>query len=157
MDSVEDYASQWAKREKEDLDTLSEWVKSVRSLIQIRIKKLSGSMSTRSKSICMTKMLLNTCLSFMTNANRGVFDNFKVTLYNVASRIIYEWETCIKTMFGSSLPPVICRRVHVLFTLSTNNSCIITTKVRENRRGNQKWTIQRNWQHRVHNTYKHPT
>jgi hypothetical protein len=26
MDSVEDYARQWAKREKEDLDTLSEWV-----------------------------------------------------------------------------------------------------------------------------------
>ena len=51
MDSVEDYARQWAKREKEDLDTLSEWVKSVKSLIQIRIKKLSGSMGTRSKSI----------------------------------------------------------------------------------------------------------
>ena len=48
MDSVEDYARQWAKREKGDLDTLSEWV---RSLIQIRIKKFSGSMSTRSKSI----------------------------------------------------------------------------------------------------------
>ena len=31
MDSVEDYARQWAKREMEDLDTLSEWVKSVRS------------------------------------------------------------------------------------------------------------------------------
>ena len=41
MDSVEDYARQWAKREKEDLDTLSEWVKSVRSLIQIIIKKKS--------------------------------------------------------------------------------------------------------------------
>jgi hypothetical protein len=40
MDSVEDYARQWAKREKEDLDTLSEWVKNVRSLIQIRIKTL---------------------------------------------------------------------------------------------------------------------
>jgi hypothetical protein len=39
MDSVEDYARQWAKREKEDLDTLSEWMKSVKSLIQIRIKK----------------------------------------------------------------------------------------------------------------------
>jgi hypothetical protein len=51
MDSFEDYARQWAKREKEDLDTLSEWVKSVRSFIQIRIKKLIGSMSTRSKSI----------------------------------------------------------------------------------------------------------
>jgi hypothetical protein len=51
MDSVEDYARQWAKREKEDLDTLSEWVKSLRSLIQIMIKKFSGSMSTRSTSI----------------------------------------------------------------------------------------------------------
>ena len=39
MDSVEDYARQWEKREKEDLYTLSEWVKSVRSLMQIRIKK----------------------------------------------------------------------------------------------------------------------
>jgi hypothetical protein len=48
---VEDYARQWAKREKEELDTLSEWVKSMRSLIQIRIKKLSGSMSSRSTSI----------------------------------------------------------------------------------------------------------
>jgi hypothetical protein len=42
MDSVEDYARQWAKCEKENLDTLSEWVKSVRSLIHIRIKKLGG-------------------------------------------------------------------------------------------------------------------
>jgi hypothetical protein len=41
MDSVEDYARQWARREKEDLDTLSEWVKSVRSLIQILILKNS--------------------------------------------------------------------------------------------------------------------
>jgi hypothetical protein len=51
MDSVEDYARQWIKRAKEDLYTLSELVKSVRSLIQIRIKNLSGSMSTRSTSI----------------------------------------------------------------------------------------------------------
>jgi hypothetical protein len=52
LDSVEDYARQWEKCEKEDIDTLCEWVKSVRSLIQFRIKKnLSGSMSTRSTSI----------------------------------------------------------------------------------------------------------
>jgi hypothetical protein len=37
MYSVEDYDRQLEKREKDDLDTLSEWVKSVRSLIQIRI------------------------------------------------------------------------------------------------------------------------
>ena len=46
MDSVEDYARQWEKCEKEDLDTRSKWVKSVRPLIQIRIKKLNGSSST---------------------------------------------------------------------------------------------------------------
>ena len=37
MDSVEDYVRQWVKHEKEDLDTLSKWVKTVRSLIQIII------------------------------------------------------------------------------------------------------------------------
>ena len=51
MDSVADCARQWAKREKEDLDILSEWVKSVRSLIQIKIKKNpQWVMSTRSIS-----------------------------------------------------------------------------------------------------------
>ena len=29
--------------------------------------------------------------------------------------------------------------------------------VREYRRGNQQWTIQRNWQHRVHKTMKNKT
>jgi len=29
--------------------------------------------------------------------------------------------------------------------------------VREYRRGNQKWTIQRNWQHRAHKTEKNKT
>ena len=40
MDSVEDYARQWTER-----------LESGRSLMQIRINKLSGSMSTRSTSI----------------------------------------------------------------------------------------------------------
>ena len=51
MDSVEDYARQWVKREKVEVDTLSEWVKTVRSLIQIRIKKLQESMSTKAPSV----------------------------------------------------------------------------------------------------------
>jgi len=37
MDSVDDYARLWAKREKEDLDNRLESITSVRSLIQIRI------------------------------------------------------------------------------------------------------------------------
>jgi hypothetical protein len=36
MNPVEYYVRQWAKREKEDIDTLVKYVKSVRSLIQIR-------------------------------------------------------------------------------------------------------------------------
>jgi hypothetical protein len=31
----------------------------------------------------------------------------------------------IETMFGSSLPPVVCRRVHVLFTLFVHVQCIL--------------------------------
>jgi hypothetical protein len=30
----------------------------------------------------------------LANTSRGVVDNFKVTSYNVVSRIIYEWGTC---------------------------------------------------------------
>lgn len=35
IDSVEEDARNWTKREKEEVDTLSEWVNTVRSLIQI--------------------------------------------------------------------------------------------------------------------------
>lgn len=36
MDSIEDHARKWPKREKEEVDIISEWVKAVRSLIQIQ-------------------------------------------------------------------------------------------------------------------------
>jgi len=51
MDSVEDYARPWERAEKENLDTVSEWAKSVRSLIQNIISKLKGPMNTRKTSI----------------------------------------------------------------------------------------------------------
>ena len=51
MDSVEEYARLWAKREEVEVDTLSEWVKSVRSLIKTRISNLKGSMNTKPKSV----------------------------------------------------------------------------------------------------------
>ena len=51
MDSVEDYARQWARREKVEVDIFSELVKIVRSLIQIRTKKIQGSMSTKAPSV----------------------------------------------------------------------------------------------------------
>ena len=40
MESVEEYARLLKICEKENLDTLSEWVKSVRSLLQIKIKNI---------------------------------------------------------------------------------------------------------------------
>ena len=51
MDGVEDYARKWAKRKEVELDTLSEWIKSVRHLIQVRISKLSKTMSVKNKSV----------------------------------------------------------------------------------------------------------
>jgi len=67
MDSVEDYARQWAKRE-EDLDTLSEWVKNVRLLKQIRIKNSVGLCALALHQSLNTQMLLDICLSSIANA-----------------------------------------------------------------------------------------
>jgi hypothetical protein len=49
MNSVTNYARQWTKREREYMDTISEWAIAVRSLIQIIIKKKL--MGTRATSI----------------------------------------------------------------------------------------------------------
>ena len=51
MDSVEDYVRQLTKRENENVDIFSEWMKSVNSFMQYKIKKLNVSMSTRATSI----------------------------------------------------------------------------------------------------------
>jgi hypothetical protein len=91
----------------------------------------------------------------------------------------------MKTMFGSSLPLVVCRRAHVLLTLCGGMCCVhfiiitylnkrrqwlcepnnwtlskskfVTINVREYRRANQKCTIQRNCQHMVHKPKKNKT
>ena len=47
MDSVEEYARRWAKKEDVEVDTLSEWVKSVLSLVNRRVSVLSRTMSRR--------------------------------------------------------------------------------------------------------------
>ena len=39
MDSVEDYTRKGTKREKQEVGTFSDWVKAIRSFIQIRIEK----------------------------------------------------------------------------------------------------------------------
>ena len=40
MDSVEDYAHKWAKAEDEPVECLSEWIKSIRSVLIGRIHQL---------------------------------------------------------------------------------------------------------------------
>ena len=51
MDSVEDYARGWAKREEVELDALSEWVESVGHQLKRRIYMVSRSVSTKPISI----------------------------------------------------------------------------------------------------------
>ena len=54
MDAVEDYARRWIKREVDqdpELESLSDWVRTIRSLVQGRIHKLKNCVNSRSKSV----------------------------------------------------------------------------------------------------------
>jgi hypothetical protein len=55
MDAVEDYARRWIKREVVDqdpeLESLSDWVRTIRSLVQGRIHKLKKCVDSRPKSV----------------------------------------------------------------------------------------------------------
>ena len=51
LDSVEEYARRWAKKEDVEVDTLFECVKSVMSLVNRRVSVLSRTMSRRHESV----------------------------------------------------------------------------------------------------------
>ena len=51
LDSVEEYSRRWAKKKDVEVDTLSEWVKSVMSLVNRRVSVLSRTMSRRHESV----------------------------------------------------------------------------------------------------------
>ena len=54
MDAVEDYARRWTKREVDqdpELESLSDWVRTIRSLVQGRIHKLKNCVNSRPKSV----------------------------------------------------------------------------------------------------------
>ncbi|KAK3086825.1 hypothetical protein FSP39_024074 [Pinctada imbricata] len=51
MDSCEEYARRWAKKEDVQLDTLSEWIKSIRGLLLSRINRFKSTVNTRFVSI----------------------------------------------------------------------------------------------------------
>ena len=50
VDSMENSPWKWTRRNKEEVDPLSEWIKAVMSLTQIKICKLKKSMSTKATS-----------------------------------------------------------------------------------------------------------
>ena len=51
MDACEAYARQWTKKEDVELDTLSEWIKSIGEVVKRRNGRLKHSVNTRSESI----------------------------------------------------------------------------------------------------------
>ena len=51
MDACEAYARRWAKKEDVELDTLSEWIKSIGDVLKRRIRRLKHSINTRYESI----------------------------------------------------------------------------------------------------------
>ena len=51
MDACEEYARRWAKKEDVEVDTLSEWVKSIANVLKRRIQRLKCSVNTRHESI----------------------------------------------------------------------------------------------------------
>ena len=51
MDACEEYARRWAKKEDVEVDTLSEWVKSIADVLKRRIRRLKRSVNSRHESI----------------------------------------------------------------------------------------------------------
>ena len=51
MDACEEYATRWAKKEDVELDTLSEWIKSIGKVLKRRIRRLKHSVKTKHHSI----------------------------------------------------------------------------------------------------------
>jgi hypothetical protein len=59
MDSVEECARRWAKSEREELDTLSEWIKNIRKVLKTRIHNLAGKMRTIYPSVFTNTEVVN--------------------------------------------------------------------------------------------------
>jgi hypothetical protein len=80
-------------------------IQSVMSLfLHCRIQQLKSKWNFFSKFLHLSIELLKICFQL-------VCPTFWISCCGVRN------DFCIKTMFGSSLPPFVCRRAHVLFTL----------------------------------------
>jgi hypothetical protein len=72
MDAVEDYTRRWIKREVDqdpELESLSDWVRTIRSLVQGRIHKLT----TRVNSFTIFLLSLFYCRQNLCQVNRQFF------------------------------------------------------------------------------------
>ena len=59
MNSVEDYARRWVKYEKEELDALSEWIKSIRRILKSRIRQICTKVRTIYPSVFRKSEVIN--------------------------------------------------------------------------------------------------
>jgi hypothetical protein len=66
---------------------------------------------------------------------------------------------CLHQLDLQTIPPIMVQQIKLQTTPETRFYANQYNKinVREYRRGNQKWAIQRNWQHRIHKTQKRQT
>ena len=112
MDSVEDYVRLWAKLEKADENTLSEWIKAVRSLVKSQINKLQGTMSTKTKSVFSAPDVVSELLRLL--------DNHVVVPADKASNNIEgrgSWSLCLSCICLLAMHTLICVTFFFLLVL----------------------------------------
>lgn len=63
MYSIEDYTRAWAKRKEYEMNTLSEWVNTIRCLIERRILKLKKKLYNRSTKVRFQRQETLNCLT----------------------------------------------------------------------------------------------
>jgi hypothetical protein len=98
IDVVEDYAKWWAKRENEELDTLSEWVKSKRGILKSRIRNIKSKARTISPSVFSKPEVINEL--------EWLHEEYVLVLANKACKIVFvckaHYYNCIWNEFGTN-------------------------------------------------------
>ena len=115
MDSAENYARKWIQREKE-VDTLSEWVKAVRSLIQNRIRKLKRLMDTKATYVFKDPDVAET-LSTTIYSRHICFSSCRQTPNNIILMCKKHYIDCLKIGVGVDISQ--CIPTYTTTTLST--------------------------------------
>ena len=99
MDAVEDYARRWIKREVDqdpELESLSDWIRTIRSLVQGRIHKLKNCVNSRPMSVFKDQEAVK-CLSSL-HAKYVIVPADKASNNIVFVRKSYYFECLIKEL-----------------------------------------------------------